>query len=77
MKTVSFQGSQMSANQRRTLAFQQQVKSSFLNPHLAASIDSTLKQLDERKEQGAKPDRVWFVDRQESGTPCIAEWMGY
>lgn len=77
MRTVSFQGTQISASQRRTLAMQQQVRAAFLNVHLQASVDQTIAVLDQRKEQGIKPERVWSVDRQESGTLCIAEWMGY
>lgn len=77
MKTVSFQGVQLSAGQRRQLAFQQQTRAAFLNPILAESVDQTLAAVEARKASGAKPERVWTVDRQESGTPCIAEWMGY
>ena len=58
-------------------AMQQQVRASFLNPALQTMVDETLAALDQRKEQGAKPERQWFVDRQEHGTACIAEWMGY
>lgn len=76
-KTVSFQGTQLSAGQRRTLAFQQSMRTPFLNPVLQASIDQTMVALDQRKEQGAKPEKIWFLDRQESGTTSVAEWMGY
>jgi hypothetical protein len=77
MKTVSFQGTQLSAGQRRNLAFQQQTRTAFLNPILAETVEKSLAETDRRKEQGVKPERIWFVDRQEKGTACIAEWMGY
>lgn len=77
MRTVSFQGTQLSASQRRTMAMQQQVRASFLNPVLQTMVDETFAALDQRKEQGAKPERQWFVERQEQGTACIAELMGY
>lgn len=77
MKTVSFQGVQLSAGQRRNLAFQQQTRTAFLNPILAETVEKSLAETDRRKEQGVKPERIWFVDRQEKGTACIAEWMGY
>lgn len=77
MKTVSFQGVQLTAGQRRQLAFQQQTRAAFLNPVLVESIDQALAAVEARKTSGAKPERFWFVDRQESGTACIAEWMGY
>lgn len=77
MKTVSFQGTQLSAGQRRQLAFQQQTRTAFLNPILAETVDQALAAVELRKEQGVKPERIWSVDRQEKGTACIAEWMGY
>lgn len=76
-KTVSFQGTQLSAGQRRTLAFQQSMRTPFLNPVIQASVDQALAVMQERKEQGVKPEKIWFLDRQESGTTCVAEWMGY
>lgn len=77
MRTVSFQGTQLTAGQRRNLAFQQQTRTAFLNPILAETVEKSLAETDRRKEQGVKPERIWFVDRQEKGTACIAEWMGY
>lgn len=55
---------------------QQQVRSSFINPVLAHLVEQTIKVVEARKEQGVKPERIWFVERQEIGTLCIAEWMG-
>ena len=77
MKTVSFQGTQITAGQRRQLAFQQQTRAAFLNPVLAESIDQTIQLLAERKEQGAKPERVWFRDYESKGTPFVGDCFGY
>lgn len=77
MRTVDFQGTQLTSGQRRRLAEQQQVRSSFINPVLAQQVEQTIKAVEARKEQGAKPERIWFVERQETGTTCVAEWMGF
>jgi len=77
MKTVSMQGLQLSASERRNLAFRQQAKQSFMNSVLTEQVAETLKAVEVRKEQGIKPERVWFEERKERGTICIAEWMGY
>ncbi|MFL1553443.1 hypothetical protein ACI77I_30955 [Pseudomonas sp. D47] len=77
MRTVSFQGVQLTSGQRRRLAEQQQVRTSFINPVLAQQVEQTLKAVEARKEQGVKPERIWFVERQETGTICVAEWMGF
>ena len=77
MKTVSFQGIQLTSGQRRRLAEQQQVRTSFINPVLAQQVEQTLRAVEARKEQGVKPERIWFVERQETGTTCVAEWMGF
>lgn len=77
MRTVSLQGIQLTSGQRRRLAEQQQVRTSFINPVLAQQVEQTLKAVEARKEQGVKPERIWFVERQEVGTTCVAEWMGF
>jgi hypothetical protein len=77
VRTVSFQGAQLTSGQKRRLAEQQRVQNSFINPVLAQQVEQTLRVVEARKEQGVKPERIWFVDRQEIGTICIAEWMGF
>ncbi len=77
MRTVSFQGAQLTSGQKRRLAEQQRVQNSFINPVLAQQVEQTLRVVEARKEQGVKPERIWFVERQETGTTCIAEWMGF
>lgn len=77
MRTVSFQGTQLTAGQKRRMLEQQQARSAFINPVLAQQVEQALKVVEARKEQGVKPERIWFVERQETGTLCIAEWMGF
>lgn len=77
MRTVSFQGTQLTAGQKRRMLEQQQARSSFINPVLAQQVEQALKVVEARIEQGVKPERIWFVERQETGTTCVAEWMGF
>ncbi|MBK57302.1 MAG: hypothetical protein CML01_00500 [Pseudomonas sp.] len=80
MRTVSFQGTQLSKSQRDRLAFQQQTRAGFLNNHLQQQVDETLAALQARKEQGTppvKPERKWFLEYQAKGTPCVAELFGF
>lgn len=77
MKAVSFQGAQLTSGQRRQLAFQAQARQSFLSPVLELVVTETIAALEQRKEEGAKPEKQWFIERQETGTLCVAEWMGY
>ncbi|MFP3403594.1 hypothetical protein SB757_03075 [Pseudomonas sp. SIMBA_065] len=76
MRTVSFQGTQLSPGQQRRLEEQRQVQA-FMNPVLAEQVSQTIKTLDARKEQGAKPEKQWFLVSDTRGTPSFAEWMGY
>lgn len=77
MRTVSFQGVQLTSGQQRRLAEQTQVRCSFINPILAQQVHQALIAIEARKEQGIKPERLWFLERQETGTTCVAEWMGF
>jgi len=44
---------------------------------IAQQITETLELLEKRKEQGVKVESIWSVERQETGTICVAEWMGF
>lgn len=77
MRTLNYHGTDLTAGQRRRLAFEQQARTSFPDSILIAQVDEALAKLRSQKEQGVKPPRYWFVERQEKGTACIAEWMGY
>lgn len=74
---VSHQGTRITAGQRQQLAFRERCKAAFLSPVLKQTVDETLKAVEQRKEQGVKPEQIWFFDSQSSGTLCVAEWMGY
>ncbi|KPW50539.1 hypothetical protein ALO95_200088 [Pseudomonas syringae pv. antirrhini] len=76
MKTVSLQGIQLSPGQRRMFDHQRHVRE-FMNPVLAQQVTETLAVIEVRKEQGVKPEKIWFLERQEKGTYSMAEWMGY
>ena len=76
MRTVDFQGTQLSSGQRRRLADQKRLSASMPNV-IAQQVAETLQSIEKRKEQAVKPERIWFVERQETGTLCIAEWMGF
>lgn len=76
MKTVSLQGIQLTTGQKLRQQQQAHVRA-FMNPILQASVEETIKSLDKRKEEGAKPERQWFLDYQSTGTLCIAEHMGF
>lgn len=78
MRTVSFQGSQLTSGDRRRLAERQQVAAStFLNPVLQNQLQDAIDRLEERKEQGVKPEKIWFVELNESGTPFLGQPFGY
>lgn len=76
MRTVDFQGTQLSSGQRRRLADQKKVIASMTNV-IAQQVSETLQLLEKRKEQGVKVEPIWSLERQESGTICVAEWMGF
>jgi len=77
MTIVSFQGIQLTAGQRRRLELEKKARASFMSPVLAGQLEKALQAVEIRKEQGTKPERIWFQERLEKGTPSFAEWMGY
>lgn len=80
MRTVSFQGSQLSPSQRRMLEQQRHVKS-FMNPVLTQQVAETLAFVEKQKEQCLQrwvdPNKFNIVEFKAKGTPSMAEWMGY
>ncbi|WP_312254165.1 hypothetical protein [Stutzerimonas nitrititolerans] len=76
MRTVSFQGTQLTSGQRRRLDEQQRTRA-FMNSTLQQQVSETLATLDSRQSEGRKPERPWFLERQERGTPCIADMFGF
>jgi len=76
LRTVSFQGTQLTSGQRRRLQEQQQARA-FVNPILQQQVNETLAALEARQSEGIKPERQWFLERQERGTPCVADLFGF
>lgn len=79
LRTVSFKGAQLSAGQRRQLAFQQQIKSSFLNPILVEQMEQTLAAVDRMREQGIKGENPNKFKHESTtkGTPWVGDAFGY
>lgn len=76
MRTVSFQGTQLTSGQRRRLEEQQRTRA-FMNSVLQQQVSETLATLDSRQSEGRKPERQWFLERQERGTPYVADVFGF
>lgn len=70
MRTVSFQGTQLTKGQKRRMNEQRQARSSFINPVLARQVEQTFKAVEALKE-------LWFFDYEEKGTLCIVDWVGF
>lgn len=84
MRTVSFQGTQISDSQRRQMAFQQQVRGSFLNAHLRETTDKALAEAAAIRDAEDKKFRFdrYETDRlnaqlKELSAPCYCELFGY
>lgn len=77
LRTVSFKGTALSASDRQTMALRERVRATLINPTLQAQVDETLAKLDQRKEQGAKPERVWSLDYTEKCTPWLGDVFGF
>ncbi len=77
MRTVSFQGDGLSASQYRTLQLRQQVRAAVNQSVLQQQVAATLQALDQHKEQGGKPERVWTTVTNEKGTPFLGDVFGW
>jgi hypothetical protein len=76
MKLVSQQGLNLSASQRRHLDLQARMRAISKSP-FHAEVQAALVELDERKEQGVKPEKQYFHVSTSHGTHSFAEWMGF
>lgn len=74
MRTVSFQGTQLSDAQRSKLAIQSKP---FLNPLLAAQVDAAIEETEQRKAAGIRPVRQWSLERLERGTPYVGDIFNF
>ncbi|ELX9571147.1 TPA: hypothetical protein VDT85_005876 [Pseudomonas aeruginosa] len=77
MRTVSFQGDGLSASQYRSIQLRQQVRAAVNQSVLQQQVAATLQALDQHKEQGGKPERVWTTVTNEKGTPFLGDVFGW
>ncbi|EPH2640526.1 hypothetical protein [Pseudomonas aeruginosa] len=77
MRTVSFQGDGLSASQYRTIQLRQQVRAAVNQSVLQQQVAATLQALEQHKEQGGKPERVWTTVTNEKGTPFLGDVFGW
>lgn len=79
MRTVSFQGTQLSPGQRRQLDFQQQARAAFLNPILEQQVEQGFAALEQHKLTG-KPyenPNKFHVESTATGTPWGGDCFGF
>ncbi|WP_324709579.1 hypothetical protein [Pseudomonas citronellolis] len=79
MRTVSFQGVQLSATQRLRADQQARLQASMRNrSHLDVQVEQTMQAVQKAKEQGtAKPFKQWQVIHTERGTLFLGDVFGY
>lgn len=70
-KTVSFQGIQLTKNQKRQLADKRKIV--FLNTTLTSLVDEAFLNLKKHKEQGRPAIKVWQLDSVKTGTPYLGD----
>lgn len=74
---ASFQGTQLSAAQRRLLEFQRRTRAAFLNPVLSATVDDTIRALEERAKQPQDDPYRYRLETARRGTPWVGDAFGY
>ncbi|WP_225001875.1 hypothetical protein [Pseudomonas aeruginosa] len=77
MRTISFQGDGLSASQYRSIQLRQQVRAAVNQSVLQQQVATTLQALEQHKEQGGKPERVWTTVTNEKGTPFLGDVFGW
>lgn len=77
MRTVSFQGATLSASERRSLELRQRAMAAVSQTVLQQQVAATLQALEQHKEQGGKPERVWTTVTNEKGTPWVGDVFGW
>ncbi|HGM6277354.1 TPA: hypothetical protein ACKSCR_005953 [Pseudomonas aeruginosa] len=76
MRTVSFQGSTLSASERRSLELRQRAMAA-VSQTVLQQVAATLQALEQHKEQGGKPEKVWSTISNEKGTPFLGDVFGW
>ncbi|WP_174516425.1 hypothetical protein [Pseudomonas aeruginosa] len=77
MRTVSFQGATLSASERRSLELRQRAIAAVSQTVLQQQVAVTLQALEQHKEQGGKPEKVWSTISNEKGTPWVGDVFGW
>ncbi|HCG0945354.1 hypothetical protein [Pseudomonas aeruginosa] len=77
MRTVSFQGAILSASERRSLELRQRAMAAVSQSVLQQQVAVTLHALEQHKEQGGKPEKVWSTISNEKGTPWVGDVFGW
>ncbi|WP_245890977.1 hypothetical protein [Stutzerimonas kunmingensis] len=77
LRTVSFQGGQLSRCQRERLEQYRRTQATVDTSVLQQQVAETFAALEQRKDQGTKPERHWFLEFEAKGTPCVAELFGF
>jgi|GEM_PF-3427854 len=72
MRTVSFQGTQLTDRERQKLAFHRNTRP-LLNDHLKQMVDQSLVEDEQAKATGKKAPSLWTVERKERGTPYVGD----
>lgn len=67
----------ITGGQRRSLDARARLRAAVAASPLRDQVAETMAVLDQRKADGAKPERLYELVEQARGTPCLADWMGY
>ncbi|MCY1546595.1 hypothetical protein D9M68_825990 [compost metagenome] len=67
----------LTSGQRRNLDLRARLRAAVTASPLRDQVAETIATLDQRKSDGAKPDKLYELVHQSRGTPCMADLMGY
>lgn len=65
------------SGQRRNLDLRARLRAVVVASPLRDQVAETMATLDQRKAEGAQPERLYELVEQSRGTPCLADWMSY
>ena len=71
------QGATLSGSERRSSQLRQQVRAAVNQSVLQQQVAATLNALEQHKEQGGKPEKVWSTISNEKGTPWVGDVFGW
>ena len=70
-------GAPLTRGDRKQLDLRARMRAAVAVSPLRDQVAETMAVLDQRKAEGAKPERLHVLVEQSKGTPCLADWMGY